>query len=659
MVRAVWLAGVLLAGALVGAAAEDARPEMTPPRVTPVTVDWDAVRAEIADPAASPSAPLQRLNAMAGFTFAGIEKSSVPVLLPVDLDTLAKDAIKIDAAGFRRHFFHAGPSGYDAAFTLVEATAGEKEEPLVLITASSILYDLNPPVAEAARPSKELEQLIPDVRRRFLESYLRYSFERYGVTYTASMLCRDGSPRKRLVACTDAADVLVRFIKALRLAGGTPQPASASATTVERPDAPSPDFTYIAPGKLLRNTGFRGNDGRPDTTVYAKIRFPIGDAPAYANSQSFLNWGNCDFTGRTSHNWRKAAPYRCKVNDKPLVFDESAPENRSYPWRDNFCEHRRYLVGQCAGGEGHQGQDIRPSTCKLFNEGADRCTAYHDNVVAVRDGSLLRLVNRESVYLYVNAPGERLRFRYLHMHPKMLDADGVISGRAVREGEILGKVGNYDRIPNGTTYHLHFEMQVPTRDGWVFVNPYMTLVASYERLIGGRGRQVEDTEAARVEPAPKVDTPVEPATAPAANTQPAVPTTSAKPPAMVASTPNIIVMRPNAADKQHTSRAKARTQHAAAQRTAARRSVRAQATAKPAEPKQAVANDAEKKEAAGEQASNVRARAASGACKAGVSARGSQRHCVSRQSKASAGAKPSVPTVGQPIAEPSPGPRGI
>jgi hypothetical protein len=34
-------------------------------------------------------------------------------------------------------------------------------------------------------------------------------------------------------------------------------------------------------------------------------------------------------------------------------------------------------------------------------------------------------------------------------------------------------------------------MQVFTRNGWVWVNPYATLVASYERLIGGRGREIK------------------------------------------------------------------------------------------------------------------------------------------------------------------------
>ncbi len=35
-------------------------------------------------------------------------------------------------------------------------------------------------------------------------------------------------------------------------------------------------------------------------------------------------------------------------------------------------------------------------------------------------------------------------------------------------------------------------MQVPTKVGWVFVNPYMTLVAAYERLIGERGTEIKD-----------------------------------------------------------------------------------------------------------------------------------------------------------------------
>jgi hypothetical protein len=56
----------------------------------------------------------------------------------------------------------------------------------------------------------------------------------------------------------------------------------------------------------------------------------------------------------------------------------------------------------------------------------------------------------------------------------------------------MGKVGNFDRRENGTTYHLHFDVQVPTRGGWMFINPYSMLVTAYERLIGGRGTEIKE-----------------------------------------------------------------------------------------------------------------------------------------------------------------------
>jgi hypothetical protein len=55
---------------------------------------------------------------------------------------------------------------------------------------------------------------------------------------------------------------------------------------------------------------------------------------------------------------------------------------------------------------------------------------------------------------------------------------------------VVGKVGNFQRRERATTYHLHFDIQVPTKYGWVFVNPYMSLVGAYERAIQGRGREL-------------------------------------------------------------------------------------------------------------------------------------------------------------------------
>ena len=80
-----------------------------------------------------------------------------------------------------------------------------------------------------------------------------------------------------------------------------------------------------------------------------------------------------------------------------------------------------------------------------------------------------------------------------------MDADGLLNGRQVSEGEIIGKVATWGDYENGTSYHIHFNIQVFTKIGWVWVNPYMTLVAAYERLIGGRGTEIKPGE-----PAPPV-----------------------------------------------------------------------------------------------------------------------------------------------------------
>jgi hypothetical protein len=76
------------------------------------------------------------------------------------------------------------------------------------------------------------------------------------------------------------------------------------------------------------------------------------------------------------------------------------------------------------------------------------------------------------------------------MDPSSMDADGLLNGRRVAEGEKIGVVSNYLDHPNGTSRHLHFDVQVFTRDGWLWVNPYTTLVSAYERLIHGHGREI-------------------------------------------------------------------------------------------------------------------------------------------------------------------------
>src|SRR5499427_10373666 len=526
------IAGLVLAVGIAAAAAQD----MKSPRIAPTHVDWDAVAVELdaldlPKPVVVPEL-MAKLNRATGERFANIAASPVPVLLPFDTAAFLRDrAAASDPStasanapaddylfGFNAApFFYPGPAGYDA---VIAARAQEMPELgirfsdtiYIHIGGSALIYELDEPRGLVGWPVHGLDEL-PGIRRMFLEHYVRYTFVRYGVPYVVAIECSDGRLRFRKMSCRDADKVAIRFLKALRIAGGTPQaqPEAVAADTIDRPAEQSTVFTYYSPGDILPGTGFRRKGGVADYTVYSKIRFPLADAPAFANSQSFMNWGNCEGTGRSGAGMRGA--YRCRVNGQILISDESAAENYSYPWRDNFCETRNFYVGQCPAGLGHQGQDIRPAFCKQRVPGANRCEPYLHDVVAVRDGAVLRAPNQEALYIVTNAANERIRFRYLHMLPRQFDADGMVSGRLVREGEVIGKVGNFFRRERATTYHLHFDMQVPTRYGWVFVNPYMTLVAAYERLIRGRGEEIREEETREGVPTASIKQP--PATIPA------------------------------------------------------------------------------------------------------------------------------------------------
>ena len=166
--------------------------------------------------------------------------------------------------------------------------------------------------------------------------------------------------------CRAADQVALRFLRALRVVGGMPQPLHAAQAAADRAAGDSSRHRSPTTGRarLLSGTGFRGQGGRVDYTVYSQIRFPLADAPAYANSQMFQS------------------------RNRARSSEPDVSPNYSYPWRDNFCERRGFPVGQCPAGIGHQGQDIRPAPCKP-PPGADRCT-HHDDLVAVRDGVILR-----------------------------------------------------------------------------------------------------------------------------------------------------------------------------------------------------------------------------------------------------------------------------
>ena len=425
------------------------------------------------DPRSMPA--LVQLNGVTSQIFNGIGRSPVPVLLPFDtasyLDARLNGAaspapLSRYQADFRPiDLFDAGPAGYDAVFSL-EPGAGSGlpsrtfAKPIeVQITGSLLTYDIADPQGGKGEPVKSLSAQFPDMRRFIREGYVRYAFTRFGVPYVVSIQCLDSAPRARRLACREAYPVAERFLKALRITGGRPaRPRfDIPATVADRPAERSADFSYRPPGDIITGTGYHRQSGRADFNAYSQIRFPL-EVPAFIHSQ------------------------------KRRSGDRSDGPNSGYPWRDNFCEARSFSVGQCANGYGHQGEDVRPGTCPARVEGG--CDPRQQPVFAVRDGIVIRSHQQQAAALQINTRTEHIRFRYMHMNPSAMDADGLLNGRQVAEGEKIGVVSNYLDHPNGTTRHLHFDVQVFTRDGWIWVNPYVTLVSAYERLIHGRGREI-------------------------------------------------------------------------------------------------------------------------------------------------------------------------
>lgn len=211
------------------------------------------------------------------------------------------------------------------------------------------------------------------------------------------------------------------------------------ATLLVTSSALGADFSYNPPGKLVSGSG----TGRVDTKVYAPgMRFPIEKAPAYANSQV---WGHGGSSGPGGG--------QCDV------------ENFSYPWWDNYCETRSWTMPLCPAGKGHQGQDIRAASC----------TKNVHSTVATTDGKISS-IGTYSVYLTGN---DGTVYRYLHM-----GSLAVATGQSVTKGQLMGKVSNeFGGTP--TTVHLHFDLEQNVSGvGKVFVPPYMSLVESYQALVG-------------------------------------------------------------------------------------------------------------------------------------------------------------------------------
>lgn len=223
-----------------------------------------------------------------------------------------------------------------------------------------------------------------------------------------------------------------RALAAVLLAGSALAASKARATTSA--------FSFDPPGTLEPSSG----KGRADSTIYAPgMRFPIESGPAYANSQVYNPGGS----------------------ESPGGVDQCDGTNYTYPWRDNYCEARSWSMPLCPSGTGHQGQDLRPATCKKDVHW----------VVAVTAGTITN-VGSYSVYL---TAADGTRYDYLHMGSLQ-----VKPGDVVKKGQRIGRVSNVFGS-TATTIHLHFNVRKNVRGvGEVFVPPYASLVRAYQEMLG-------------------------------------------------------------------------------------------------------------------------------------------------------------------------------
>lgn len=201
-------------------------------------------------------------------------------------------------------------------------------------------------------------------------------------------------------------------------------------------------FTYKPHGQLIGNSG----SGVKSTKDYVpNMRFPIENAPAYANSQVYMAGGSKGGGG-----------------------GQCAAGNYAYPWWDNFCEKRTWSMPFCPSGKGHQGQDIRPGSCKFNTHWA----------VAVEDGTITSI----GTYSVYEKSVTGVTHRYMHMKMSALK---VKVGQKVKMGQRLGLVDN-DFGGTSTTLHLHYDRKKYISGvGTVYVPTYASLVNSYKKLLGG------------------------------------------------------------------------------------------------------------------------------------------------------------------------------
>jgi hypothetical protein len=504
--------------------ARDARalsPHLAAPPPTVDTRQLDAAGQELGRYAVEDkeaARPLANLNAFMAPQYPGIQAVPVPVLAPVDAGRYLVEFTRTGTLAREAAQSFLGPTittlrilpkttGYDAILTVNPELLRQHQIANVDLTqvhlgGTGLLYDPGVDGRAAGNDERgarvadnELQALYPDLRRHVGADDVTYNFTKYGVPYFASIPCQgEDWPKAKVVPCSQVDPILRAVLLDLRLIGGAPLSLERRGEAdVPRPTAVSPNFTFHAPGNLIRGTSQDNLGGVTERKRWgpADLVFPIKLPSAFANSQLFMHAGNCHNQKVPLGNGR----YECRQNPgKILENRENHAENYGFPWRDTYCEvrdERDREPRDCpARKRAHEGQDIRPRECVLDG----RCKIDLFDVVAVTTGEAwwtptnhLRLIAQDGTSLY---------YMYMHMSPTALARAGMKLGEAVNvtPGRKVGEVGNWLKTePAQTTAHLHFEIRKQNEPCGSFgctSSPYWTLILAYERLINMRGTEL-------------------------------------------------------------------------------------------------------------------------------------------------------------------------
>ena len=338
------------------------------------------------------------------------------MLLPFDIDAFRKDVADGKAGSrdvgqiFRRVSIRPnsscpGPAGYDATF-VVNREGRRAQDPFRKadrvrnLRRRALSMTSMAPTSRRIHAAQGLGRLFPGIRRILREAHVRYVFERFGVPYVLSIQCYDMRPSSKYLSCREADPLAVKFPAPVahgrrhagknRAAEIRPQPAG----------KPQSDFTYYGPGDLIENTGWKKMPGRVDYHVYARMRFPIADAPAYVKSQSFMPWGDCYRTGMVGRHG-PARARRTAARSTTSRWCSTNRRRRISPIRGATisANSATFWSASAPAVTATRARTFVPRNCVLNNAEADRCLPYQDYVAAVHDG-VIRRMPRKSRRLY-------------------------------------------------------------------------------------------------------------------------------------------------------------------------------------------------------------------------------------------------------------------